>query len=82
MEKLLQVKKELVSDRWLIDEVLFQNIQPYELVGQGWMKKDKLERAPNVMRMIDRFNEVRAVRVCVLCVFYVCVCGVCVGCRV
>jgi len=36
----------------------FKLIQPGELIGQAWSKKNKVERAPHVLNMIHRFNLV------------------------
>lgn len=35
---------------------LFSKIQPFELMGNGWMKADKNVRAPNIIRMIAKSN--------------------------
>lgn len=35
---------------------LFSKIQPFELMGTGWMKGDKHVRAPNIVRMIAKSN--------------------------
>lgn len=35
---------------------LFSKIQPFELMGTGWMKADKHVRAPNIVRMIAKSN--------------------------
>ncbi|KAJ3426629.1 guanine nucleotide exchange factor [Anaeramoeba flamelloides] len=36
---------------------LYKNIQSFELVNQGWSKKNKKIRAPNVIKIIDKFND-------------------------
>lgn len=54
----------------LIEFGLFREIQPTELMGQAWNKKNKDERARNIVRMIHRY-------VC-LCVC-ACVCEGCVN---
>ncbi|KAJ6253455.1 guanine nucleotide exchange factor [Anaeramoeba flamelloides] len=36
---------------------LYKNIQPFELVDQGWSKKNKKIKAPNIIKMIDKFND-------------------------
>ena len=35
---------------------LFSKIQPFELMGNGWMKADKQVRAPNIVRMVAKSN--------------------------
>jgi hypothetical protein len=34
----------------------FSKIQPFELMGNGWMKADKHVRAPNIVRMVAQSN--------------------------
>ncbi|KAJ3439061.1 guanine nucleotide exchange factor [Anaeramoeba flamelloides] len=41
----------------LIEMEYFQNIQLNELLKIAWSKKDKEKRAPNVIKMIQRFNK-------------------------
>ena len=41
-----------------IESELYRSIKPSELTGQGWTKADKHARAPNVLNMINRFNQV------------------------
>eukprot|EP00485_Elphidium_margaritaceum_P004083 CAMPEP_0202689252 /NCGR_PEP_ID=MMETSP1385-20130828/4554_1 /ASSEMBLY_ACC=CAM_ASM_000861 /TAXON_ID=933848 /ORGANISM="Elphidium margaritaceum" /LENGTH=654 /DNA_ID=CAMNT_0049344363 /DNA_START=23 /DNA_END=1987 /DNA_ORIENTATION=- len=42
----------------LMDFNCFKAIAQRELCGQAWKKKDREERAPNVMAMINQFNRV------------------------
>ena len=41
-----------------IESELYRSIKASELTGQGWTKADKHARAPNVLNMINRFNQV------------------------
>jgi hypothetical protein len=50
--------EELARQMTLIDEELWCKIQPWELLGQAWMKEEKAEKSPNVLAMIVRFNTV------------------------
>ena len=42
----------------LIESHLFQQISPKECLGQAWNKKNKEERAPNIVELTKRFNQV------------------------
>jgi son of sevenless-like protein len=42
----------------LIEEELFRNVRPRELIGLAWTKKDKEKRAPNLLKISARFNAV------------------------
>eukprot|EP00004_Rigifila_ramosa_P000430 TRINITY_DN1045_c0_g1_i6.p1 TRINITY_DN1045_c0_g1~~TRINITY_DN1045_c0_g1_i6.p1 ORF type:complete len:1041 (+),score=256.98 TRINITY_DN1045_c0_g1_i6:81-3125(+) len=42
----------------LIDSEVFRSIHAKEFIGQAWAKKNKYERAPRIMAMIERFNAV------------------------
>jgi son of sevenless-like protein len=50
--------EEMARQLTLIEHDLFKSIKPAECVGQAWNKKDREKRAPNVLRMIQRFNQV------------------------
>ena len=50
--------KELARQLTLIEYKLFTSINPSECVAQHWMSKKKEELAPNILKMISRFNEV------------------------
>jgi hypothetical protein len=43
----------------LIESELFRKIQPHEWLNQSWTRPDKKKRAPGIMNMIQRFNDVR-----------------------
>jgi hypothetical protein len=43
----------------LIESELFRKIQPHEWLNQSWTRSDKKKRAPGIMGMIRRFNDVR-----------------------
>lgn len=49
---------ELARQLTLIEYKLFAAIKPSECVAQHWMSKKKDELAPNILKMISRFNEV------------------------
>jgi len=50
--------EELARQLTLIESELFRAIKPWECLGQCWTKKDKYQRAPRIMAMINRFNQV------------------------
>lgn len=50
--------KELARQLTLIEYKLFAAINPSECVAQHWMSKKKEELAPNILKMISRFNDV------------------------
>uniref|UniRef100_A0A6B2KX29 Ras-GEF domain-containing protein n=1 Tax=Arcella intermedia TaxID=1963864 RepID=A0A6B2KX29_9EUKA len=50
--------KELSRQITLIEWKLWKGIQPWECLGLAWTKKDKLNLAPNVLALINRFNYV------------------------
>lgn len=37
---------------------IFRRIKPHEWLAQSWTKPNKRERAPGIMHMIQRFNDV------------------------
>ncbi|XP_077968513.1 uncharacterized protein LOC120331408 isoform X1 [Styela clava] len=49
--------EDFASQLTLLDLAAFREIQPQELTGCGWIKKDKHEIAPNVVQMTQRFNN-------------------------
>ena len=49
---------ELARHLTLIEYRLFAAINPSECVAQNWMSKKKEILAPNILKMISRFNEV------------------------
>ncbi|XP_038179625.1 ras-specific guanine nucleotide-releasing factor 2 isoform X2 [Arvicola amphibius] len=48
---------ELAEQITLLDHVVFRSIPYEEFLGQGWMKLDKNERAPYIMKTSQHFNE-------------------------
>lgn len=50
--------EELARQLTLIEYDLYKNIKPWECLNQSWAKKDKETRAPNILAMIQRFNQV------------------------
>lgn len=49
---------EVARQLTLISHDIYRNIAPIECLDQGWLKQDKRERAPNILRMIDMSNTV------------------------
>jgi hypothetical protein len=49
---------ELARQITIIGYELWWRIKPWEFLGQAWNKKGKEEKAPNILAMINRFNEV------------------------
>ncbi|KAF7269538.1 hypothetical protein GWI33_017431 [Rhynchophorus ferrugineus] len=49
---------EIAEQLTYIDHQIFMQISPEELMGQAWMKEDKDKRAPHIVMMTKRFNEV------------------------
>ncbi|XP_030755990.1 ras-specific guanine nucleotide-releasing factor 2-like [Sitophilus oryzae] len=49
---------EIAEQLTYIDHQIFMQICPEELMGQAWMKEDKEIRAPHIVLMTRRFNEV------------------------
>ena len=49
---------EVARQMTLIETKLFRNIAPNECNGLAWSKKDAKERSPNILKMINRFNQV------------------------
>lgn len=47
---------ELARQLTLIEYKLYQAIKPSECIDQNWMSKRKEELAPNILKMISRFN--------------------------
>lgn len=42
----------------LIEFELYANIKPRELLNQHWAKEKYHHRAPNLLKLINRFNEI------------------------
>ncbi|GAM21223.1 hypothetical protein SAMD00019534_043980 [Acytostelium subglobosum LB1] len=51
-------EEEIARQMTLIEFEMFKKIKPPELLNQSWNKAKLKHRAPNVLRMIDRFNSV------------------------
>jgi hypothetical protein len=49
---------EVAQQLTLMENELFQAIQPWEFLNQGWLKADKEERSPNLLKMIRFSNTV------------------------
>jgi hypothetical protein len=50
--------KEIAIQLTLIEWKIWEKIQPWELLGLSWTKKDKQNLAPHVLEITDRFNYV------------------------
>uniref|UniRef100_A0A673MT96 Ras-specific guanine nucleotide-releasing factor 2-like n=1 Tax=Sinocyclocheilus rhinocerous TaxID=307959 RepID=A0A673MT96_9TELE len=48
---------ELAEQITLLDHIVFWNIPYEEFLGQGWMKTDKNERTPYIMKTSQHFNN-------------------------
>ncbi|KAJ0012862.1 hypothetical protein NQD34_017196 [Periophthalmus magnuspinnatus] len=48
---------ELAEQITLLDHIVFRSIPYEEFLGQGWMKADKTERTPYIMKTSQHFNE-------------------------
>uniref|UniRef100_A0A8C0XI09 Ras-specific guanine nucleotide-releasing factor 2 n=1 Tax=Castor canadensis TaxID=51338 RepID=A0A8C0XI09_CASCN len=48
---------ELAEQITLLDHIVFRSIPYEEFLGQGWMKLDKNERTPYVMKTSQHFND-------------------------
>ncbi|XP_039615201.1 ras-specific guanine nucleotide-releasing factor 2 isoform X3 [Polypterus senegalus] len=48
---------ELAEQITLLDHIVFRSIPYEEFLGQGWMKVDKNERTPYIMRTSQHFND-------------------------
>jgi hypothetical protein len=49
---------ELARQITLVEHDLYLAIKPQELLGQAWTKKNKERDSPNILRLIDHFNNV------------------------
>ncbi|XP_066510261.1 ras-specific guanine nucleotide-releasing factor 2 isoform X1 [Hoplias malabaricus] len=48
---------ELAEQITLLDHIIFRSIPYEEFLGQGWMKMDKTERTPYIMKTSQHFND-------------------------
>ncbi|XP_044930341.1 ras-specific guanine nucleotide-releasing factor 2 isoform X2 [Mustela lutreola] len=51
---------ELAEQITLLDHIVFRSIPYEEFLGQGWMKLDKNERTPYIMKTSQHFNDTKA----------------------
>lgn len=49
---------EMAKQLTLMEHELFFSIQPWEFLNQGWLKRDKERRSPNLLKMIRFSNKV------------------------
>uniref|UniRef100_A0A4W3HQF1 Ras protein-specific guanine nucleotide-releasing factor 2b n=1 Tax=Callorhinchus milii TaxID=7868 RepID=A0A4W3HQF1_CALMI len=64
MEDIIQMESfetlsamELAEQLTLLDHIVFRSIPYEEFLGQGWMKLDKNERTPYIMKTSKHFND-------------------------
>ena len=50
--------EEVARQLTLLEFDLYRAIRPWECLGLAWSKKDKETKAPNILKMIQRFNQV------------------------
>ncbi|XP_076995405.1 ras-specific guanine nucleotide-releasing factor 2 isoform X2 [Tamandua tetradactyla] len=55
---------ELAEQITLLDHIVFRSIPYEEFLGQGWMKLDKNERTPYIMKTSQHFNEMSNLVAC------------------
>ncbi|XP_070780501.1 ras-specific guanine nucleotide-releasing factor 2 isoform X5 [Enoplosus armatus] len=48
---------ELAEQITLLDHIVFRSIPYEEFLGQGWMKVDKMDRTPYIMKTSQHFND-------------------------
>ncbi|XP_043564174.1 ras-specific guanine nucleotide-releasing factor 2 isoform X1 [Chiloscyllium plagiosum] len=48
---------EIAEQLTLLDHIVFRSIPYEEFLGQGWMKVDKTERTPYIMKTSQHFND-------------------------
>ncbi|XP_040197565.1 ras-specific guanine nucleotide-releasing factor 2 isoform X3 [Rana temporaria] len=48
---------ELAEQITLLDHIIFRSIPYQEFLGQGWMKTDKIDRTPYIMKTSQHFNN-------------------------
>ncbi|ELR14317.1 RasGEF domain containing protein [Acanthamoeba castellanii str. Neff] len=51
---------EMARQMTLVECAFYMRIKSWECLNQAWTKEDKIERAPNIMAMTERFNKVSA----------------------
>ena len=49
---------EIARQITIITQYLYRNIGCQEFLLAGWTKKDKMEKSPNISKIIDRFNKI------------------------
>ena len=50
--------KEIARQITLYTQFIYRNINCQELLLAGWTKSDKMEKSPNVSKLIERFNKI------------------------
>ena len=50
--------EEIARQLTLIESKLYRDIKPWECLNQCWARKDKDKKAPRIIAMINRFNQV------------------------
>ena len=50
--------KEIAHQITLYTQYIYREINCQELLSGGWTKKDKIQKSPNVTKLIERFNKI------------------------
>jgi hypothetical protein len=50
--------QEMARQITILDADIYRSIRPKECLNQGWEKSDKIERSPNISRIIQQTNNV------------------------
>ena len=48
--------EEIARQLWILEDVLWKKIQPYEFMNEAWLGEDKEKKAPNITEMIFASN--------------------------
>lgn len=65
-EIMTQTDKHIAQQITLMDFDLFRAIAKREMTGQAWKKKDREQRAPHLLKMIQQFNQIAKWVQCVI----------------
>jgi hypothetical protein len=59
--------EELARQICITEFELFEKLRPWEFIGQAWAKAGKEQKAPNLLKIIDRFNTVSSWAISEIC---------------
>eukprot|EP01130_Rhizamoeba_saxonica_P003254 TRINITY_DN1390_c0_g1_i1.p1 TRINITY_DN1390_c0_g1~~TRINITY_DN1390_c0_g1_i1.p1 ORF type:complete len:956 (-),score=231.94 TRINITY_DN1390_c0_g1_i1:343-3210(-) len=62
-----QNAEEIARQITMIEWEIWNDIKPWECLGLAWTSKDKEDKSPNILRMIERFNYVSGWVATVIC---------------